>query len=79
MQLSQGRYGGYLVVHSNEIKQLRAGRREEHHIKLKLHKAEFREIECNYPTWNVAKVLMLTPLLFKKKKEDTVTIKIRKR
>lgn len=72
MQLSQGRYGGYLVVHSNDTKQLRAGRREEHHIKLKLHK-------CNYPTWNVAKVLMLTPLLFKKKKEATVTIKIRKR
>lgn len=52
---------------SNDTKQLRAGREERHHIKLKLHKAKFRETECNYPTWTVAKALMLTPLLLKKK------------
>jgi len=46
----------------NDTKQLRAGR-AEHHIKLKLHKAKFRETECNYPAWTVAKAPMLTPLL----------------
>lgn len=55
--------------------------REEHHIKLKLHKAKFRETECNYPTWTVAKTLVLTPLLLKKRgeKDATRTIKITKK
>lgn len=58
---------------SNDTKQLRAGKKEEHHIKLKLHKAKFRETECNYPTWTVAKAPMLTPLLLKKKKRKNAT------
>lgn len=64
MQLSQGKYGGYLIVPSNVSKQLKVGREQQNHIKLKLHKANFRETECNYPAWTVAKALMLTPLCF---------------
>lgn len=45
------------------------GRKRRHHIKLKLHKAKFRETECNYPAWTLAKTLMLTPLLLKKRKK----------
>lgn len=82
MQLSQGKYGGYLIVSSNDTKQLRAGREEQHHIKWKLHRAKFRETECNYPTWTVANALMLTPTLLKnkkkKKKNATRAIKITK-